>query len=75
LPLIVCKGADAVAAQIRAIADSSGVPIVSNPPLARALFKVPENDAVPEALFEAVAAVLRWVDMVDRMGRDAATSA
>jgi len=75
LPVVVCKGADAVAAQIRAIADSSGVPIVSNPPLARALFKVPVNDAVPEALFEAVAAVLRWVDMVDRMGNDAATSA
>lgn len=75
LPLIVAKGADAVAAQIRAIAESSGVPIVSNPPLARALFKVPVNDAVPEALFEAVAAVLRWVDMVDRMGSEAAGSA
>lgn len=74
LPLIVAKGADAVAAQIRAIAESSGVPIVSNPPLARALFKVPVDDAVPEALFEAVAAVLRWVNMVDRMGRDAAAS-
>jgi type III secretion protein U len=75
LPLIVAKGADAVAAQIRAIAESSGVPIVSNPPLARALFKVPVDDAVPEALFEAVAAVLRWVDMVDRMGRETAASA
>ncbi|WP_374568192.1 type III secretion system export apparatus subunit SctU [Ideonella sp.] len=75
LPLIVAKGADAVAAQIRAIAETSGVPIVSNPPLARALFKVPVNDAVPEALFEAVAAVLRWVDMVDRMGHGAAGSA
>jgi type III secretion protein U len=44
-----------------AIAEKSGVPIVGNPPLARALHKLNLDDPVPEELFEAVAAVLRWV--------------
>ena len=37
------------------------MPIVGNPPLARALHKLNLDDPVPEDLFEAVAAVLRWV--------------
>ena len=61
LPVIVAKGMDAEALRIRAIAEKSGVPIVGNPPLARALHKLPVDDAIPEELFEAVAAVLRWV--------------
>lgn len=68
LPLIVAKGADAQAMEIRRIAEASGVPIVGDPPLARALFKVPVDETVPEALFEAVATVLRWVSMLDGMG-------
>ncbi|HEY9106280.1 MAG TPA: type III secretion system export apparatus subunit SctU [Roseateles sp.] len=61
LPIIVAKGMDAEALRIRAIAEKSGVPIVGNPPLARALHKLQLDDPVPEELFEAVAAVLRWV--------------
>ncbi|MDR7149948.1 type III secretion protein U [Hydrogenophaga palleronii] len=61
LPIIVAKGMDAEAMRIRAIAEKSGVPIVGNPPLARALHKLNLDDPVPEELFEAVAAVLRWV--------------
>jgi type III secretion protein U len=61
LPVIVAKGMDAEALRIRAIAEKSGVPIVGNPPLARALHKLQLDDPVPEELFEAVAAVLRWV--------------
>ena len=68
LPLIVAKGADAQAMEIRRIAEASGVPIVGDPPLARALFKVPVDETVPEALFEAVATVLRWVAMLDGVG-------
>lgn len=62
LPIIVAKGMDAEAMRIRAIAERSGVPIVGNPPLARALHKLNLDDPVPEELFEAVAAVLRWVN-------------
>ncbi len=75
LPVIVAKGADAQALEIRAIAEAHGVPVVGNPPLARALFKLPLDDAVPEALFEAVATVLRWVSMLDRVNADVAAGA
>ncbi|MBK3018713.1 EscU/YscU/HrcU family type III secretion system export apparatus switch protein, partial [Klebsiella pneumoniae] len=68
LPVIVAKGADDQAMEIRRIAEASGVPIVGDPPLARALFKVPVDDTVPEALFEGVATVLRWVAMLDAAG-------
>ena len=61
LPIVVAKGVDAEAARIRAIAEKSQVPIVGNPPLARALYKLRLDDPVPEELFEAVATVLRWV--------------
>jgi len=61
LPIVVAKGVDAEAARIRAIAEKSQVPIVGNPPLARALYKLRLDDPVPEELFDAVATVLRWV--------------
>ncbi len=64
LPIIVAKGFDDDALLIRGYAQSAGVPVFGNPPLARALFKVPLNEPVPEALFGAVAAVLRWVGAI-----------
>lgn len=64
LPVIVAKGADAEAMRIRGIADEHQIPIVGNPPLARALFKHPLDAPIPEELFEAVVAVLRWVAYV-----------
>ncbi len=64
LPELVAKGADGEALMIRRIAEEHGVPVISEPPLARALFKVEIGDVVPEPLFEAVAAVLRWVAVV-----------
>ncbi|TKC91517.1 EscU/YscU/HrcU family type III secretion system export apparatus switch protein [Trinickia terrae] len=62
LPRVVAKGVDADALEIRRMAERHGVPIVRNPPLARALYLVPLDDAIPEACFKAVAAVLAWVD-------------
>ncbi|WP_343640959.1 type III secretion system export apparatus subunit SctU [Roseateles sp.] len=75
LPVIVAKGMDAEALRIRAIAEKSGVPIVGNPPLARALHKLPVDDAIPEELFEAVAAVLRWVAYLHTLTSPAALPA
>jgi type III secretion protein U len=66
LPIVVAKGVDAEALNIRRFADQLDVPIFSHPPLARALHKLPIGGAVPEELFEAVAAVLRWVDQIGR---------
>jgi type III secretion protein U len=62
LPRIVAKGVDADALEIRRMAQRHGVPIIGNPPLARALYLVPVEDAIPESCFKAVAAVLAWVE-------------
>jgi flagellar biosynthesis protein FlhB len=60
-PRVVAKGTDEVAERIREIARQAGVPIVARPPLARALYKVPEGREVPGPLFKAVAEVLAYV--------------
>ncbi len=64
LPVIVAKGVDAEAARIRMLAAEFKVPIIGNPELARALYKVDNREAVPEALLEAVAIVLRWAEQM-----------
>jgi flagellar biosynthesis protein FlhB len=61
-PRVVAKGADHMALKIREIARTSGVPIIENPPLARALHKEAEvGDIIPAALFEAVAEMLAYL--------------
>jgi flagellar biosynthetic protein FlhB len=61
-PRIVAKGRGFVALRIREIAREHGVPIIENPPLARALHKHAEiGDVIPAALFEAVAEVLAYL--------------
>ena len=64
LPVIVAKGVDAEAALVRRYATEAGVPVVANPPVARALYRVPAEQPIPEAMFEVVAAILRWVESV-----------
>lgn len=61
-PIVVAKGADLMAAQIRNIGVGNGVTLVSAPPLARALFFTTEIDQeVPKGLYLAVAQVLAYV--------------
>ncbi len=61
-PICVAKGADAVAFRIRTLAGESDVPIVENPPLARALYASVEIDeVVPAEHFRAVAQVIGYV--------------
>jgi flagellar biosynthetic protein FlhB len=61
-PRLVAKGADLVAQQIRAVAREHGVPILEQPPLARALFYTTKLGAeVPRELYTVVAQVLAWV--------------
>jgi len=61
-PKCVAKGADAVALRIRALAKESDVPIVENPPLARALFaSVEVDETIPAEHFKAVAEVIGFV--------------
>lgn len=68
-PIVVAKGVDEEAARIREIARKAGVPIMSRPPLARALHKhVKEGRPVPANLFKAVAEVLAYVYRLRRGG-------
>ena len=61
-PKVVAKGADEHAMRIRQIAKKHGVPIVVQPPLARALFKqVKRGRYVPVELYEAIARILAYV--------------
>ncbi|MBW6397306.1 flagellar type III secretion system protein FlhB [Roseomonas sp. HJA6] len=60
-PRLVAKGADEVAARIREVATDSGVPIVSNPPLARALFKLELDTEIPPEHYQAVAEIIAYV--------------
>ncbi|MSO70463.1 MAG: hypothetical protein EXQ88_00345 [Alphaproteobacteria bacterium] len=61
-PKVVAKGADLVAARIRAIAEEHGVPIVENPPLARALFGAVElGDQIQTEHYQAVAQIIAYV--------------
>ena len=61
-PVVVAKGQDIVAGRIRAIAAEHGVPVIPDPPLARALHGSVEIGAeIPEELFSAVAQLLAFV--------------
>jgi flagellar biosynthetic protein FlhB len=60
-PRVVAKGVDEAAHRLRRFAIAAGVPIVSNPPLARALLPVPLDREVPEAHYRAMAAVIAYV--------------
>ncbi|MCX7823000.1 MAG: flagellar biosynthesis protein FlhB [Syntrophobacterales bacterium] len=61
-PKVVAKGIDHMALKIIKIARHYGVPIVYNPPLARALYKyVPLESFIPVALYKAVAKVIAYV--------------
>lgn len=61
-PVLVAKGVDLVALRIRELADEHDIPIVENPPLARALYATVELDQeVPQEHYKAVAEVIGYV--------------
>jgi flagellar biosynthetic protein FlhB len=61
-PTCVAKGLDSLALRIRAVAEEAGVPVVEDPPLARALYAAVEIDEqIPIAQYEAVAKVIGFV--------------
>ncbi len=66
-PVCVAKGVDAVALKIREVAGKSQVPIVENPPLARALHATVEIDEeIPVEHYQAVAQVIGYVMRLKR---------
>lgn len=67
LPLVVAKGEGALAARMVQAARESGVPVLQNIPLARAMMETAEVDQyIPSDLVEAVAEVLRMVQAINQ---------
>jgi flagellar biosynthetic protein FlhB len=60
-PLVVAKGVDALAARIREEARAHRVPVLQNPPLARALYEVPLETPIPPEHYQAVAELIAYV--------------
>ncbi|WP_353151999.1 flagellar biosynthesis protein FlhB [Pollutimonas bauzanensis] len=61
-PQVVAKGSGLVAARLRSLAAEHKVPMLSAPPLARALYhNVELGQEIPAELYSAVAEVLAWV--------------
>jgi flagellar biosynthetic protein FlhB len=61
-PQCVAKGMDSLALKIRAVAEEAGVPIIEDPPLARALYAAVEvDDMIPPAHYEAVAKIIGFL--------------
>jgi flagellar biosynthetic protein FlhB len=57
--VVVAKGQDEIAANIRRVAREAGVPVIENPPLARTLYAAcPIDREIPFAFYQAVAQVL-----------------
>lgn len=61
-PVCVAKGVDSLALRIRKVAEDHEVPVVENPPLARALYSAVEIGApIPPAHYKAVARIIGYV--------------
>jgi flagellar biosynthesis protein FlhB len=61
-PLVLAKGTDLIALKIREIAESNGIPVVEDKPLARAMYDAVEVDQwIPPEFYKPVAMVLYYV--------------
>ena len=61
-PMVLAKGADAMAQKIKAIARENHIPLIENKPLARALYaKVQIGDIIPEEYYRALSLVFAEV--------------
>jgi flagellar biosynthetic protein FlhB len=73
-PVVLAKGRDLFAAEIREEARWAGVPIIENPPLARSLYRMVEpGQSIPFELYSTVAGILAYLyrqKMEERMRRE-----
>ena len=65
-PRVLAKGVDSMAVRIRETAKAHGVPLVANPPLARALYRVELDADIPAENFQAVAEIIAYVWRLSR---------
>jgi flagellar biosynthetic protein FlhB len=69
-PLCIAKGVDALALKIRKVAAAHDIPVVENPPLARALHAtVDVDEEIPAEHYKAVAEVIGYVMKLRRAFR------
>lgn len=74
-PIVVAKGARLLAERIKEVARQHNVPIVEDPPLARALYKsVDVGNPIPPELYRAVAEILAFVYRLNAAARRSAVS-
>jgi flagellar biosynthetic protein FlhB len=60
-PRVVAKGVDSMAARIRELAQDNRVPVIANPPLAQALYRVELDAEIPAEHYQAVAGIIAYV--------------
>lgn len=61
-PVVLAKGRDLFAAEIREEAKWAGIPLIENPPLARSLYRMVEpGQSIPFELYSAVAGILAYL--------------
>lgn len=69
VPVLLAKGVDTVALRIRELAEEHEIPIIENPPLARALHASVEIDEeIPPDHYQAVAEVISYILKLKRAG-------
>jgi flagellar biosynthetic protein FlhB len=67
-PVCVAKGLDLIARRIREVAQAHDIPVVENPPLARALHGTVEIDQeIPQEHYRAVAEIIGYIMRLRRM--------
>jgi flagellar biosynthetic protein FlhB len=67
-PLCLAKGVDLIARRIREVAEAHGIPVVENPPLARALHGTVEIDQeIPQEHYRAVAEIIGYLMKLRRL--------
>ena len=61
-PMLIAKGTELIAKKIIDIAKENNLPVIENPPVARALFRMVDiNQSIPPELYKAVAEILLFV--------------
>ena len=67
-PVCVAKGIDLIARKIREVAEAHGIPVIENPPLARALHGTVEIDQeIPAEHYRAVAEIIGYLMRLRRL--------
>lgn len=66
-PMVIAKGRNLLAQQIKQVARWHGIPMVENPPLAHALYRATEiGQYIPPKLYRAVAAILAAIHRAEK---------